>query len=97
MSVGGTKDAVVKSFLRAAEPNVISYPTSYLQVGMKVSVCEQRFGQLSQKRLEQRGHVVGVEVSGLQVNVGSTVEELLQGLLPDAVPRHPKQTLHVQI
>lgn len=71
--------------------------TSYLKVRVEVSVCEQRLGQLSQESLEQCGHVVRVEVSRLQVDVGPAVEEILQGLLPHTVPRHPEQTLHVQI
>lgn len=71
--------------------------TSYLKVCMEVSVCEQGLGQLSQESLEQCGHIIGVKVSRLQVDVSSAVEELLQGLLPNTVPRHPEQTLHVQI
>lgn len=71
--------------------------TGYFEVCVEVSVCEQGLGQLSQEGLEQRGHVVGVEVPRLQVHVRPAVEELLQGLLPHAVPRHPEQTLHVQI
>lgn len=71
--------------------------TSYLKVCVEVSVCEQGLGQLSQESLEQRGHVIGVKVSRLQVDIGPAVEELLQGLLPDTVPRHSKQTLHMQI
>lgn len=38
-----------------------------------------------------------MKVSGLQIYVGAAVEELLQALLPDDVPRHPEQTLHMQI
>lgn len=72
-------------------------PTGDLQVRVEVSVCEQRLRQLSQEALQQGGHVVGVEVSGAQVHVGAAVEQLLQGLLPDAVARHPEQALHVQI
>ncbi len=71
--------------------------TSYLEVDMEVSVCEQGLRQLSQESLEQRGDIIGVKVSRLQVDVGSAVQELLQCLLPNAVPRHPEQTLHVQI
>lgn len=71
--------------------------TCYLQVCVEVSMCEQGLGQLSQESLEQRGHVIGVEVSRLQVNIQSTVKELFKGLLPNTIPRHPKQTLHMQI
>lgn len=71
--------------------------TSYLKVSVEVSVCEQGLGQLSQESLEQCGHIIGVKVSRLQVDIGPAVEELLQGLLPNAVSRHPKQTLHMQI
>lgn len=62
-----------------------------------MSVCEQGLRQLSQESLEQRGHIIGVKVSRLQVNISIAVEELLQGLLPNTVPWHPKQTLHVQV
>lgn len=72
-------------------------PTGDLQVCVEVSVCEQRFGQLSQEALQQGGHVVRVKVSRLQVYISTTVEQLLQGLLPEAVAWHPEQALHVQI
>ena len=72
-------------------------PTSYLEVCVEVSVCEQGLGQLSQESLEQRGHVIGVKVPRLQVDFGPAAEELFQGLLANTVPRHPKQTLYVQI
>lgn len=71
--------------------------TSYLKVCVEVSVCEQGLGQLSQEGLEQSGHIIGVKVSRLQVNISPAVEELLQGLLPNTVSWHPKQTLHMQI
>lgn len=71
--------------------------TGDLEVGGEVSVGEQRLRQLPQEALEQRGHVVGVEVAALQVHVGAAVEELAQRLLPHAVARHAEQTLHVQI
>lgn len=66
-------------------------------MSVEVSVRQQRLGQLPQEGLQQRGHVVGVEVSGVQVHVGAAVQELLQGLLPDTVPRDAEQTLHVKI
>lgn len=78
-------------------PECESIPTGYFEVSVEVSVREQGLGQLSQVRLEQRGHVVGVEAPRLQVHVGAAVEQLPEGLLPHAVPRHPEQTLHVQI
>lgn len=64
---------------------------------MEVSVCQQRLGQLAQERLEQRGHVVGVKVSRVQVHICPAVQELLQGLLPHVVPGDPEQTFHLQI
>lgn len=66
-------------------------------MSVEVSMCEQRLRQVSQESLEQRGHIIGVEVSRRQVDVGPTVEELPQGLLSIAVPWHPKQPLHMQI
>lgn len=74
-----------------------SIRTGYLEVCVEVSLCEQRLGQFSQEGLEQRGHVIGVEVPRLQVHIDPAVEEVLQSLLPDTVPWYPKQTLHVQI
>lgn len=71
--------------------------TCDLQMSVKVSVSEQRFRKLSQKALEQRGHVVGVKVPGTPVDICSTVQQLSQSLLPNTVPRDSEKTLHVKI
>lgn len=70
--------------------------TCYLQVGVIVPVREQRLWQLPQETLQQAGHVVGVVVTRLQVDVHPTVQHLPQGLLPDAIARDPEQALHMQ-
>lgn len=58
---------------------------------------QQGFGQFSQEALEKRGNVVGMEVTGGEVDVGAAVELLSQRLLSQTVPRNTKQTLHLQI
>ncbi len=71
--------------------------TSYLKVDMEVSVCEQGLGKFSQESLEQRGHIIGMEVSRLQVNISPAVKELPKRLLANTVTRHPEKPLHMQI
>lgn len=62
-----------------------------------MSLRQQGLGQFSQKAFEERGHVIGMEVTGGEVNVGPPVELLPQRLLSQAVPRDPEETLDVQI
>lgn len=81
----------------SSNKSVLCVRTCYLQVCVEVSVCEQGLRQLAEESLEQSSHIVWVKFPRLQVDVSPTVEELLQGLLPNAVPRHPEQTLHVKI
>ena len=71
-------------------------PTDYFEMGVEVTLSQQRFWQLPQEDLEHGCHVIGVVVPRLQVNVRPVVEHLSQGLLPDAVPRHSEETLHMQ-
>ncbi len=64
---------------------------------MQVPLGQQGLRQLPQEALEERGNIVVMEVTGGEVDVGAAVELLSQHLLSQAVPRNPKQTLHMQI
>lgn len=64
---------------------------------MKVSVCEQRLWQLSQESLQQCRRIIGVKVPEVQAEISPTVEELLQCLLSDTIPRNPEQSFNMQI
>lgn len=58
---------------------------------------KQGLGQVSQEGFEEGGDVVGMEVTGCEVNICPAVELLSEDLLPQAVPRNPKETLDMQI
>lgn len=56
--------------------------TSNLQVGMIVSVCEQRLWQLPQVGFQQGGSIIGVEAACFQVYICPGIEHLPEGGLP---------------
>lgn len=71
--------------------------TSNLQVSMVMSVCEQRFWQLSQVGFKHCGCIIGMEVACLKIYICPSIEHFPQGGLPKAVAWHTEQPLHMKV